>query len=118
MVEGDGREDPGVPGSSVATAEVYCGPGQVITVSYERADGLLWDLAGRPQGAATRPMPVVEHGELVRWGADADLPGRFPALADFLYENVWLFPAGILAGVGWLLLARRLLFGAKRKVRR
>jgi WD40 repeat protein len=102
----------------VSIAEVYCGPGQVITVSHERSNGRLWDLAGRAQSPMREPMPAAGHGALVEWGADVDLPARFPGLADFLYGEPWLFPAGILAGVGWLLLARHLLFGAKRKVRR
>ena len=101
-----------------AVAEVYCGPGQVITVSYRRENGRLWDLGGRAQGPVREPMPAVEHGALVKWGADVDLPGRFPEVADFLYGEVWLFPAGTMAGVLWLLLARRLLSRPKGKVGR
>jgi hypothetical protein len=71
-----------------------CAARRLLVVGDHGTDARVWDVAGRVQSG---PVPITAPPRLswfVNWGAEVDLPGRFPALADALDEvrnETWSF---------------------------
>lgn len=73
--------------STTRIDRLACAPARLLTVSYNRTDARVWDLAGQPQrGTSHDTAPPVLH-LLVSKGADFDLPGRLPGLTRWLEET-------------------------------
>lgn len=97
-----------------AVADVHCSATQLVSVPPSRRDARLWDISGRAQNSAVpEPYRRANHA-YVRWGADLDLPGRFPAAADFAESNEQVLQAGAVAGFLVVALAVKFLSAASR----
>lgn len=77
-------------------ALLVCSPTRVLTVSSDRAEARVWDLAGRPQSGAVRDAPAPRLSWIATLGADLALPERAPWLLS-LAEDAWDSPAKFVA---------------------
>ncbi|MCC6538694.1 MAG: hypothetical protein IT162_14155 [Bryobacterales bacterium] len=97
-----------------SVADVYCSPTQILSTPPSRREARLWDIAGRAQNAPVpEPYRRANHAP-VRWGADLNLPGRFPAAADFAESNEQVLQGCAVAGMLAVALAAKLLLSARQ----
>lgn len=77
-------------------ALLVCSPARLLTVSSDRAEARVWDLAGRPQSGLVRDAPAPRLSWITTLGADLALPERAPWLVS-LAADAWDSPAKLVA---------------------
>jgi hypothetical protein len=97
-----------------AVADVHCSSTQILSAPPSRRDARLWDISGRAQNAPVPEPYRRANPAYVRWGADLDLPGRFPAAADFAESNEQVLQAGAVAGFLAVALLTKFLLSARQ----